>query len=340
MATQSPGTSFREGSVAKGLFTQGVAVLMKAAPKIDELVPLLDGFEIAGRREASESWTLGGPSLLLEYRPKANGCIQIDVVDRPWPDAMNSPDDPSLLAAQTMGFFGPFCYPGSLQRACQHCYTWADGPATVQAHKAFLRVRVSYALDAAPEDAALPRNYRPFEEGELMLGVVEALLEHPAALCYFNPNGEVLSPLDRFAEICDHYRQAGLPAVNLLANRRMVKFEGTAWMMMDTVGLGQVDMVDLECCFSDRYDPNEVAVFLVNTALQMAKPGSPKIKDGHTLTGIKGVLFEAKRFEQPLLGPPRPVVRFRPRDGTASPVEMGFGDKPFGKSAWWQFWKL
>jgi hypothetical protein len=315
-------------------------VLLKSPLDVAELVPRLKGFKIAGKRDAGASWHVAGPSLLLEYRPEVNGCLQIDMVDRPWPDSMGGlNEDPTLFAAWADGHFGPFCFPGSLERARLHCYTWKEGAEVAAQHKAFLRVRITYTTGTDTGSPVIPKGTRPNEETEQMLAVVEALLEHPAALCYFNPNGEVLAPLQPLAEICDHFRQASIPAVNLLANRRMIKFDGTDWMMMDLVGLGQLDQEDLEVCFSSRYDPNEVAVFLVNTALYMIKSGLP-IKDGHTLSGPGNVRFAAQTFDEPKMVPPREVLRLRPSDGTVSPSELGFGDKPFGRRGWWQFWKL
>lgn len=323
----------------KGLFTQGVAVLLKAPVKIKELIPLLEGFEIVEQKGPAATWQISGPSLVLDYRPEVGGAICVDLVDQPWPDSMGGlNEDPALFAAWGTGHFGPFCFPGSLERACQHNYTWQGGSPIAAAHKAFLRVRLTYAIDSGPQAPPLPKGYSASDECEQMLAVVEALLEHPAALCYFNPNGEVLAPLQGLAEVCDYYRKAGLPAVNLLANRRMLKLRDSEWMMMDTIGMGQLDQVDLEACFGPGYDPNEVAVFLVNTTLAMTR--GTVYKDGHTLTGPKRVLFEVRRFSEPGLVPPRDVLRFRPLDGTVSPAQIGFGDKPLGRRAWWQFWKL
>jgi hypothetical protein len=325
--------------MAKGLFTQTMAVLLQAPVNIKELIPLLEGFEIDGPHPAGSAWQISGPSLVLDYEPTLNGVIQIDAVDHRWPDSMGGlNEDPALFAAWGTGHFGPFCFPGSLERACVHNYTWREGSPLAARHQAFLRVRLSYDLEARPEEARVPKSVRPSEECEFMLAVVEALLEHPKALCYFNPNGETLAPLAALSEICDHYRKAGLPAINLLANRRMMKFQNSEWMMMDTVGMGQLDKPDLEVCFRDNHDPNEIAVFLVNTAMATAR--GTVYKDGHTVTGPKGVLFEVRRFSEPGMVPPREVLRMRPRDGTVSPSEMGFGDKPLGKRAWWEFWKL
>lgn len=327
--------------MAKGYYTQGAAILLKTPVKIDDLEKLLDdGFSILGRREADSSWQVSGPALVLEFRPKVNGVILVDVVDRPWPDSMGGMnEDPALFAAWGTGQFGPFCFPGSLARACQYCFQWREGASQAAAHKAFIRIRVTYSLEAGPDEVVAPKDPKLVEETEMLIAVAEALLEHPSAICYFNPNGEVLAPLPQMAQMSEQFAKNSIPPVTLLSNRRIVKFDNSDWMMMDMVGLGQLDMADLEVCFTERYDPNEVAMFLVNTALHIAKLG-PVIKEGHTMTGPQGVLFEARKFAEPKLVPPREVLRFRPRDGTVSPAELGFGDKPLGKKAWWQFWKL
>lgn len=331
---------FLRVNVAKGYFTQGVAVLLKAPLELAQLKSYLDGFELVETREASASWQMAGPSLILEYRPELDGHIQIDLVDKPWPDSMGGMnEDPALFAAWGAGAFGPLCFPGSLARACQHCYTWKEGPELALSHRAFLRLRVTYSLDNEVASPRKPRDVRPVEECEFLLTLAEALLEHPSALCYFNPSGEILAPLPMVSQICEHYRKASAPPINLLVNRRVVKFDDSGWMMMDTVGMGQLDKIDLEVCFSSRYDVDEIATFLANTALHLSRPGS-KIKDGHTVTGPQGVLFEARSFHEPLLVPPRETLRLRPRDATVSPPEVGFGDEPLGKRAWWQFWKL
>lgn len=320
-------------------YTQGVAILLSAPVQMADLKTVLKGFKVTGESEAAPSWTTRGPSIFLELEPGSRGRIEVDIVNRRWPDADDGEDESELIAeARESGLFGPTCEPGALLRAAQFC-TWPEGRDCAAKHQAFLRVRVTYSPLDGPYNTKLPADYSSTRECEPMLGVVEALLEHPASLCYFNPNGEVLASLEELAQTCDHYHKAAAPAINMLANRRFVKVENSDWMLVDVLGLGQVDTTDFEVCFTDRYDPNEMAVFLVKTALPMIKSGKV-IKDGHTLEGPGGVLFEAKSFATSHLQPSREVVRFRPRDATVSPKELGFGEKPFGKRAWWQFWEL
>ncbi|MDJ0847938.1 MAG: hypothetical protein QNK04_06055 [Myxococcota bacterium] len=35
--------------------------------------------------------------------------------------------EPLLMGAWSMGHFGPFAYPGGLERAAQQCWGWAPG---------------------------------------------------------------------------------------------------------------------------------------------------------------------------------------------------------------------
>src|SRR4051794_572913 len=106
----------------KGLFMQGVVVLFSEAPGVSELERLLGDYEISGRDEDSQ-WPMGGPGLVVDYRPEVHGTCLIDICDRLWPDDMGDPKkEPELFAAWGMGFFGPGAFPGGLGRAVQHCY--------------------------------------------------------------------------------------------------------------------------------------------------------------------------------------------------------------------------
>lgn len=319
------------------LYTQGVVILLKGPVELAELKKSLTGFKILSQKEASDSWTVMGPSLVLELARGSRGRIVVDLVDRPWPDT-NS--DPQVAAARDAGEFGPSTAEESLHRACAFCPpTWPEGPNLARGHEAFLRVRVTYVKASGAPLQGVPEDYNVVTECEQMLGVVEALLEHPSALCYFNPAGELIASREFLSTICDAFHKASQPAINALANRRMTKVEESDWTVIDLVGMGQLDLPDFEICFTESYDPNEMAGFLVQTALSILKSGQ-SIKDGHTLSGPGGKLYQAKTVSDSQLRPSREVLRFRPRDGSVSPASLGFGDKPLGRRAWWEFWKL
>ena len=82
----------------KGMFTQGLCVLLNRVPTLDEVESTLNDFEICKRIEANEEWTFGGPTLVVAYELERNGLVSVDIVDRQWPDHMGD------NAADTMIF--------------------------------------------------------------------------------------------------------------------------------------------------------------------------------------------------------------------------------------------
>jgi hypothetical protein len=324
-------------TMAKGFFTQGVTVLLRQKVTLDEIEPLLKPFKIVKRKDDSEKWEFGGPTFLLEYRPEVNGLVSVDIVDRAWPDKMGDPKNESMLfGAWSMGYFGPFTFPGNFERARQHSYLWTQGREVAAQHQAFIRIRMSYVLGAANDAPVMPKDCKPLDELNFIIRVVMALLQHPAALCYFNPNGELLSERAHMEKVIEHYSKASLPPVDLWANRRMFKCND-GWMMMDTIGMRQLDLDDIEACFrSDRFKPDNIALFLGNTSLYLAGKGAV-IKGGETIDGPGKVLFRAKQFSEGMATPPRGTLRFCPQDGTTPPPEFGFDRVETKKK--WQFWK-
>jgi hypothetical protein len=321
----------------KGFFTQGVAVLLKQKVSLADVESLLTRFKIAKRQPDFEKWEFSGPSLVVEYRPEVNGYVSVDIVERAWPDNMGDPKNESMLfGAWGMGHFGPFAFPGSFERARQHSHTLKEGAQAVAQHQGFIRVRTSYVFGADKDAPVMPKDCKPVEELNFVIQIVMELLKHPAALCYFNPNGELLAERAFMEQVLGHYRKANLPPVDLWTNRRRFKVNDE-WTMMDTVGMNQVDLDDIETCFrSDRLDPNDIHFFLGNTSLYLTGAG-PVIKEGETIDGPGGLLFRAKPFKEGMATPPRGTLRFRPEDGTIPPPEFGFGVIEAKKK--WQFWK-
>jgi hypothetical protein len=321
----------------KGFFTQGVAVLFGRQITLDDIESFLTAFKIVKRKDEFEHWEFGGPSFTIEFRPEVNGYIAVDIVNGTWPDKMGDPKtEATLFGAWGMGHFGPFTFPGSLERALQHCYGWKQGPGIVAKHQSLVRIRSSYVFGTNENAPVLPNDYKPVDELNFIIRIVMDLLRHPDALCYFNPNGELLAERPFMQHVLDHYQKEKLPPVDLWSNRRMYKLNEN-WMLMDTVGMQQVDLDDIEACFcTDRFNPNDISLFLGNTSLYLAGAG-PVIKDGETIDGPNGVMFRAQLFDEAMVTPPRKTLRFRPEDGTKPPPEFGFtiAEKKKG----WQFWK-
>ena len=321
----------------KGFFTQGVTVLLKQKVTLADIEPMLKPFKIVKRKDDFDKWEFSGPSFLVEYRPEVNGFVSIDLVDQVWPDKMgDAKNETTLFGAWSMEHFGPFAFPGSLERAMQHCYSWEQGAEVAAQHQSFIRIRMSYVFGVPDNAPVLPKDCKPVDELNFITRIVMELLRHPAALCYFNPNGEVLAERAFMEKIIEHYDKAKLPPVDLWANRRMFKFND-GWMMMDTVGMQQLDLDDIETCYrSGSFNPSDIGLFLGNTSLYLTGAGAV-IKSGETIDGLGKILFRAKQFKEGMATPPRATLRFHPEDRTTPPPEFGFDIVETKKK--WQFWK-
>ena len=152
--------------MAKGFFTQGIAVLFEKAPTRAQLREALEPtFEIAREDDGGDGWAQGSEGLIVTYRPDVNGYANVDVVRRVWPDHMGEPaTEPELFAAWTFGHFGPYAYPGNLERAAEHNLTWEEAGDTTGKHKAFVRIRLSYVFGAADDAPVMPGDCDPIDE--------------------------------------------------------------------------------------------------------------------------------------------------------------------------------
>src|SRR5262245_50971893 len=138
--------------MAKGLFTQCVCVLLSRPVRLDDLVPLLSDFTIVKRLDTGSA-PIGGPTLPVALPPEVNGYVAIDLQSEPWPDRADDPADaPAQFAAWTMGSYGPFAFPGCLARAAEQSWTWREARTLPAQHRAFARVRASYAFGTRKDD--------------------------------------------------------------------------------------------------------------------------------------------------------------------------------------------
>ena len=306
----------------KGFFTQTACVLLEHPCSLDRLEEVLYPFQPEGRREANQSWHFSGPELVLPLSPEKNGSILVDVVSHPWPDDMGSPQTaPDLFAAWSMGYFGPFTYPGGLTRARQQCWHWEEGRSVAEKHRAFIRIRSTYALGAKDDDLVMPEDYDPLPELLRVTQIAASAARVEEALCYFNPNGETLQSADMVQESLEWLVSGGPPPLNLWSNVRLFNLEQMrGWSLMDSVGLGQVDVPDQEACFPGRkYEPSEVSGFLLNAGLYLMTNG-PVIKNGDTMTGPGGKNWQATVMKAGLVAPPRETLRWFPADEKYPPA--------------------
>ncbi|MCP4900309.1 MAG: DUF4261 domain-containing protein [bacterium] len=319
----------------KGSYTQGMMVLFDAPLSIEDLSNHLEGYGLAKIIDECEEWAFGGPTVVIPYRPEVNGYVAVDIVDREWPDAMGSPEDDSVLfGAWAMGHFGPFAFPGNLQRAAQQSWHWEAGKTLPFTHKAFVRIRSSYAFGASDDTPLMPKDYEPQDELLFVTSVARGLLGLPGAICYFDPNGETVYSAAGIDELMSRHANQDLMPQELWVNVRLFNLEDhDPWVVMDTVGMWQLDVPDHEAVFpADRYDPSEVAGFLRNTADYVFKNGLI-INDNDTMDGPGPMRWQAVTFDDPICSPPREVLRWIPRDGSTPPHQITQGKSEDGDSA-------
>jgi hypothetical protein len=325
--------------MAKGIFTQGLVILLEKAVTLDEIAALLDGYEIVGRKDASEAREISGPALLVSYRPEQNACVSLDVYSSPWPDHMGDPKtDAQIFASWTMGYFGPYTYPGGLERSFAQSWRWSEAREAVAGHTAALRLRMSYVFGAGGDAKIVPAEYDPKEELIFLTKLAARFSELAGAICYFDPSGEVLLPFAALSDSLEHHTAHDLPPLDAWANVRLFNLNAD-WALMDCVGLGQLDASDHEVAFPKGLaEPQDVDSFIRNITLYLLKKGDI-IKDGDTIDGPAGRKWQGRFFETGLNDPPRGVLRWLPCNVSNIP-QMLLGDAPPTEIAKKPFWKI
>lgn len=306
----------------RGFFTQSACVLLSKPTTLDALTPLLSEFQIAKRIDQFKEMHLGGPSLIVAHRPEVNGYVSVDLREGKWPDHMgDSKTEATLFMAWGMGNYGPFTFPGGLQRAQQQLWAWPAGKEIVPQHNAAIHIRASYVFGGGKDAPILPSDYDALAEMHFITRLAVALLKHPDALAYFNPNGEILADEKTLLKSLEYHAQQKLPPFDIWVNVRVLN-PNNGWMIMDTVGMEQLDRPDLEACFpAKKYDLGQISYFLRNCCLYLLNNGEV-IKDKDTMNGPGGINWQAHYVKKELSPPPRRLVRWFPLDGSEPPSEM------------------
>lgn len=308
--------------MAKGLFTQGIMVLLRQSITIQEVAECLNDFSPSEPLPAADDWTFLGPSILMNMDEDGIGNVVVDIVERPWPDALGHPEtEPEVFAGWGLGSFGPHTFPGSLQRAKEQSWVWEEGRSMGEEAVAFLRVRSSYVLGVDDDDAPIiPEGYEAFDELALVTEVAAALTELPQAICYFNPNGEVLRDSKTLNESFELAEENDFPPLDLWSNVRLFKLENN-WATMDTIGNEQLDLLDVEACFdTEAYDFAEVESFLRMVTCYLEEQEEP-IENGDTMEGPGEKVWKVFYCPEALVSPPRQVLRVMPQDDREIPSE-------------------
>lgn len=305
-------------------FTQSAYILFKPAPTSDDIDTMLktQGFSVIRHEHGTDLLTAATASVVFEValQTEKSISVRIDIMHSPWPDTISKKDPVRLLSWHT-GVFGRFAYPGCLERALQECRTWPEANRVVKQHTALLRLRV--VSQYKPDAHEVLRKGTGFEEILVLTRLLLAFDRVSGVLGYFFPGGEALCSREMLSATWQQYTHNNRKPFDLWLmwiNRRLARAnEEPDWAIIDIVGLYQIGVTDIEACFQHvRYQPDQVAIWLLNVASYLSENGSI-IQDGNTLTGPGGIDWQAHSYESSLQFPPRPVLCLRPLDNTTLP---------------------
>lgn len=317
--------------MAKGLFTQGMCVLLRNPVSLAEIQEKLAQFEIVGVQESVID-EASPETLVLDFRPEVGGHLLITPSNEPWPDDMGDPETaPDVFVAWSLGQFGPLAFPGCLRRASEQSWGWEAGEQAIKEHSSHLRLLISYVLgsedeedeeDADPDEVVLiPEDYDPLEELKFLTRAVSAILDLPDAICYFNPGGEVLRDENGLRQGLNYAWNFELPPLDMWTNVRLFRAENS-WALMDTVGMGQLDLPDMEAVYdTSRYEPADVERFLRNATLYLLNQ-EVEFEDGDSADGPGDIHWNAIECEESLSDPPRETIRWIPDDNLEPPDNL------------------
>jgi Domain of unknown function (DUF4261) len=153
----------------------------------------------------------------------------------------------------------------------------------------------------------MSRQLLPQDRAMIYHGVLQAMIEltNPHALV-FKHSQQVIEPKS-YLDASD--KHVGLRPGSI--NVRLFNISNSDGdMVMDTRGLTDVGLHDLQCHFREL-EPNSVAGVLFNTASYIFQHG-PVIESGHTVAGVEQGSKWRCQFEDALLEPKREVLDLNP----------------------------
>lgn len=181
------------------------------------------------------------------------------------------------------------------------------------------KIQQSWSCDDAGERIAacntsrlvtemMARSLEPVERIRLFHGVLQAFVEltKPHAIV-FGHSQQVVAP-DAYLESCSNDPIQRLGSLNVRFFN--ISNSNNEDMIMDTRGLDEIGLHDLQCRFRDL-DPNGVSQVLFNTALYIFEFG-PVIESGQTVAGTKPDARWLCQHEESLLEPKRELLDLDP----------------------------
>jgi hypothetical protein len=148
------------------------------------------------------------------------------------------------------------------------------------------------------------------------------LLALPGATALFLPGGESLRSREQVEAVMRRKIGTGPPPIDLWTNLRALvlgQVGDRRWMIVDTVGMGQLRLPDEEAVFAEGQEQVEAVARLLRNASLHLLAGRP-VPDGSTADDGSGRRWRVSRATGGL-SPERPVLRWLPQQ-SASPDEV------------------
>jgi len=176
---------------------------------------------------------------------------------------------------------------------------WEAATAAINRHRAHARISSEDDDDLAPLDRL-----------QGLTRVAAALLGLPGALALYAERGSALTDA---AEALRRIRSSPTtPPLDLWMGVRTFEVADARGFFLDTLGMGQLGLPDLEAYAAEGAGQKEVAAWLQNLALYLAQEGAPaRLRQGDTLDGPDDLPWRTTE-DVATVEPARPVLRFVP----------------------------
>lgn len=305
------------------MFNQSAFVLFSVAPSLDEIETVIGDFHVLGRTEQGDRphWACDGEALVLSMQDSAGTGVIIDIVEHPWVDWPKPNEDQNLFQAFMQNAFGCYVTPGSMRRAAKQTWVWEGAKDAANNHKAMVRIRTTHFDLGNGEEQEEAEPLAPEVELRTITAIAANIAELEGALAYFNPAGESLRTAEFVKESMEWAEDEGCLPLDVWTNIRIGLIElGASWLVMDTIGMNQLNLPDIECCFENgKYNRGEVDTFLHNVADYVVSNGGDMLREGDVIDGPGNINWDIFVFDNPIANPMRKTIRLIPQDGTERP---------------------
>ncbi|MSP60350.1 MAG: DUF4261 domain-containing protein [Myxococcales bacterium] len=181
--------------------------------------------------------------------------------------------------------------------------SWEAAAATVGRHAAHARIETEEPVDGEPLLGPGLRRLRAVSR------LAAALLTLPGALALFDPAGRALTDAAH-ASARLRALDAPVPPLDLWITVRHFQIADASGWFIDTLGMEQLGLPDLESYAADGPGTTAVVDWLRNLGLYLVQQGAP-IRSGDTLDGPDEQPWVA-REDDATVEPARRVLRFSP----------------------------